>query len=97
MRVEFEFYGTLRDAVGRKTAVRELEDGTTVAKAVRAFADEYDGLGSLLRSNGDLRPNVSVAVDGDPALDRSEDVTLSAEETVTLTPGVAGSVGVVKR
>lgn len=98
MRVEFEFYGTLRDAVGGKTVVRELEDGTTVTKAVRALTDEYEGLESLLlRSNGELRPNVSVSIGGDPAFDRDEDAALSAEETVTLAPGVAGGAGVVGR
>lgn len=91
MRVEFEFYGTLRDAVGEKTVVREVEAGTTGLAATRAVADEYETVGSLLfRSNGEVRPNVTVSVNGDPILDEDDDVTLEDGDEIVLAPGVSG-------
>jgi molybdopterin synthase sulfur carrier subunit len=92
MRVEFEFYATLRDAVGEKTVTRELDAGTAIETALRAVADEYQRLESLVfRANGTVRPNVTVAVneqpvnDGDPA-----EIELSDGDTVVLSPGIAG-------
>ena len=98
MRVEFEFYGTLRDAVGEKTVVREFDAGTTGLAAVRAVADEYESVESLLfRSNGEVRPNVTVSVNGDPVLDESDDVTLEAGDELVLAPGVSGGSTEVDR
>jgi molybdopterin synthase sulfur carrier subunit len=95
MRVEFEFYGTLRDAVGQKTVVREVEEGTTGLEATRAVADEYETVESLLfRSNGEVRPNVTVSVNGDPILDADDDVTLEDGDELVLAPGIAGGVTV---
>ena len=91
MRVEFEFYGTLRDAVGEKTLVREVERGTTGLEATRAVADEYEAVASLLfRSNGEVRPNVTVSVNGDPILGADDDVQLEDGDEVMLAPGVSG-------
>ena len=91
MRVEFEFYGTLREAVGEKTVAREVESGTTALEATRAVADEYEPVESLLfRSNGEVRPNVTVSVNGDPILDESDDVTLADGDELVLAPGVSG-------
>lgn len=91
MHVEFEFYGTLREAVGEKTVVREVEAGATGLAATRAVADEYERVGSLLfRSNGEVRPNVTVSVNGDPILDESDDVTLEDGDEIVLAPGVSG-------
>lgn len=95
MRVEFEFYATLRDAVGEKTVVRELEAGTSVETALHAVTEEYDGLESLVfRSNGAVRPNVTVAVNGQP-MNRTDpaDIELSDGDTVVLSPGVSGGTG----
>lgn len=95
MRVEFEFYATLRDAVGEKTVVRELEAGTSVETALHAVAEDYDGLESLVfRSNGAVRPNVTVAVNGQPMNQTDPaDIGLSDGDTVVLSPGVAGGMG----
>ena len=91
MRVEFEFYGTLRDAVGEKTVVREVEPGTTGLAATRDVADEYERVESLLfRSNGEVRPNVTVSVNGDPILGEGDDVALEDGDELVLAPGVSG-------
>lgn len=91
MRVEFEFYGTLREAVGEKTVSREVEPGTTALEATRAVADEHETVGSLLfRSNGEVRPNVTVSVNGDPVLDERDDATLEEGDELVLAPGVSG-------
>ena len=91
MRVEFEFYGTLREAVGEKTVTREVESGMTALEATRAVADEHERVGSLLfRSNGEVRPNVTVSVNGDPVLGEHDDVTLEEGDELVLAPGVSG-------
>lgn len=94
MRIDFEFYANLRDAVGEKTASHDVEDGATLADGLRAVTDEYEGLQSLLfRSDGTVRRNVTVAVNGDPILDSDpEDIELSGDDTVVLSPGVSGGV-----
>jgi MoaD family protein len=94
MRVEFEFYATLRDAVGEKAVVRDLEAGTSVETALHAVADGYDGLESLVfRANGAVRPNVTVAVNGQPMNQTDPaDIELSDGDTVVLSPGVSGGM-----
>lgn len=93
MRVEFEFHATFRDAVGERTGSVDVEAGTTVNAAVRAVAAKYDDLEPLVvRSDGTVRPNVAVAVEGDPMTGESNAATLSEGDTVILAPGVAGGV-----
>jgi molybdopterin synthase sulfur carrier subunit len=93
MRVEFEFYGTLRDAVGEKTVVREADEGTTALEATGSVADDHEGLRPLLfRSDGQVGPNVTVSVNGDPIVDEDDDVTLSDGDELVLAPGVSGGV-----
>ncbi|MFT4884205.1 MAG: MoaD family protein [Natronomonas sp.] len=97
MRVEFEFYATLRDAVGEKTVVRELKTGTQIETALHAVADDYDGLEPLLfRANGAVRPNVTVAVNGQPMNGADPaGINLADGDTVVLSPGVAGGTNAV--
>lgn len=92
MKITFEFHGTLRDAAGAKTVGREFDPEATVGDAVAALADEYRDLGPLLfRSNGRIRPNVTVAVDGETVPDGDrEGRVLTDGETVMLAPGIAG-------
>jgi molybdopterin synthase sulfur carrier subunit len=93
MRVEFEFYGTLRDAVGEKTVAREVDEGTTALEATRSVADDHEQVRSLLfRSGGQVRPNVTVSVNGAPIVDEDDDVTLSDGDQLVLAPGVSGGV-----
>lgn len=92
MRVEFEFYATLRDAGGGRTVTRDLEAGTSFRTALDAVADDHEGLESLVfRADGSLRPNVTLAVNGQPVTDADPAATeLSDGDTVVLSPGVAG-------
>lgn len=95
MDVEFEFHGTLRDAVGEKTLPRRFDEGTTVAGAIRSLVEEHSDLRPLVvRSDGSLRAHLSVSIDGDPLFeaDRRERV-LGGGETIVLAPGVAGGGG----
>lgn len=96
MHIEFQFYGTLRDAVGEKTLLREFDDGTTLVEAIREVADEYDDLQSLLfRSNGELRSHITVALNGDPLNDDADrEVALSDGDTLVLSPGFSGGSNV---
>jgi len=92
MVITFEFYGTLRDAAGAKTAVRDFERGTTIGEAMAALGDDYPDLGPLLlRSDGRVRPNVTVAIDGDAVPDDDrEGRSLADGETLVPAPGIAG-------
>lgn len=94
MRIELEFYATLRDAVDERPTVAEVDDDTTVGDALRAFAADNEKLKSLLfRSNGDLRRHVTIALNGDPLFDDRAAVALSNGDTLVLSPGVSGGEG----
>lgn len=91
MQLHFEFYATLRDAVGEKSVVRTVPNGTTVVEALRTVADDYEGLQSLLfRENGALRTHITVARNDEPLLEERDDVTLADGDTLVLSPGVSG-------
>jgi molybdopterin synthase sulfur carrier subunit len=88
VEVEFEFYATLRDAVGERTVTRTVPDGASVAESLRTLSEEYPSLGPLLfDGEGRLRPHVSVLVDGERV---EGDRSLSGGETVGAAPVVAG-------
>ncbi len=99
MDVEFVSYATVRDAIGTKSVTRDLPEGTTAEDALRDLAVEYEGLDSLLfTSDGEIRPHVNVLVNDENIRDRDgQATTLSAGDTVGLSPGVAGGgrVGVI--
>lgn len=92
MRVDFEFYATLRDAVGRRRLTREVPEGTTVGDALSAVAEEFPDLRALLfDAEGRIRPHVNVLRNDEPVHALSgADTPLSAGDTVGATPGVAG-------
>lgn len=86
--VEFEFYATLRDAVGERTLTRTVPAGATVTESLRTLGEEFPSLPPLLfDGEGRLRPHVSVLVDGERV---EGDRTLSGGETVGAAPSVAG-------
>jgi molybdopterin synthase sulfur carrier subunit len=91
VEVEFEFYATLRDAVGERTVTRTVPAGATVAESLRRVGDSHPSLTPLLfDGDGRLRPNVSVLVDGERV---DGDRTLAGGETVGAAPAVAGGGG----
>lgn len=93
--VEFEFYATLRDAVGERTVARTVPRGTSVAEALRSLGEEYPSLTPLLfDGEGRLRPHVSVLVDGERV---ESDRSLSGGETVGAAPAVAGGTAAGRR
>jgi len=67
MRVEFEFYATLRDAVGEGHLVREVHEDATVGEALTVVSEEFPALRSLLfDGEGRIRPHVNVLRNSDP-------------------------------
>lgn len=92
MRIEFESYATVREAVGRRTVTMDVPDGATLGEALWAFAAEHDGVEPLVfDSDGEFRRNVNV-LHNDANVRRGEGAAtdLSAGDTVTLAPGIAG-------
>ncbi|MFC7154583.1 ubiquitin-like small modifier protein 1 [Halomarina halobia] len=92
MSVQFELYGTLRDAVGERRLAREVPAAATVEVALREVTDEYPPLGSLVfDGDGRLRPHLNVLVNGENVRDLAGGKTrLSAGDTVGAVPSVAG-------
>ncbi|MFC6835570.1 ubiquitin-like small modifier protein 1 [Halomarina ordinaria] len=92
MRVQFEFYGTLRDAVGERQFAREVPDDATVTAALRAVATDHESLAPLVfDGEGRLRPHVNVLVNGESVRARAGGATpLAADDTVGAAPAVAG-------
>jgi molybdopterin synthase sulfur carrier subunit len=89
--VTFEFYGTVRDAVGEKTVTSEAA-GRTVNAALRAVAEEHPDLYSLLfTSEQRLRPHINVSRDETPIRDLDgPETVLAAGDLVTVAPSVSG-------
>ncbi|WP_254534906.1 ubiquitin-like small modifier protein 1 [Halomarina litorea] len=95
MRVDFEFYATLRECVGERHIVRDMPEGATVGEALSSVADEFPNLhGLLFDAEGRLRPHINVLRNDEPlhTLDGA-DTSLSTGDTVGATPGVAGGAG----
>lgn len=91
MRIELEFYATLRDAVDEQTTVVDVDEATTVGNALQSFTTDNEKLQSLLfRSNGDLRTHVTISLNSEPLFDDRADVTLTDGDTLVLSPGVSG-------
>ena len=59
-------YGSLRSATGSKTVAVDLEE-RPVAGVVEAFRAAYPSAERHLRDDGDLRPSIRAAVDGETA------------------------------
>lgn len=92
MQVEFEFYATIRDAVGEDAETRPVEEGATVSDALAALAQAHPEVKPLIYDGeGRVRPNINVLVDGTNIRDAEGPATpLSAGSTVGVVPGVAG-------
>jgi molybdopterin synthase sulfur carrier subunit len=92
--VTFEFYGTVRDAVGDKTLARSVESGTTVNAALKAVAEAHPDLYSLLfTSEQRLRPHINVSRNETPIRDLDgPETALEPGDLVTVAPSVSGGV-----
>ena len=92
MRIEFEAYATIRDAVGQGTVRMEVPEDATLGEALRAFADDHDGVAPLVfDGDGEIRPNVNVLHNDENVRAGAGTATgLSDGDTVTLAPGIAG-------
>jgi molybdopterin synthase sulfur carrier subunit len=92
MRVEFEFHATIGEPVGEKHCARDVEDGATVGKALRAVAADHESLdGLLFEAEGRFRPHLNVLRNGEDV--RSLDgpgTPLTEDDTLVVMPGVAG-------
>ena len=92
MQVEFEFYATIRDAVGEQAETRAVDDGATVSDALAAVVEAHPEVKPLVYDDvGRVRPNINVLVDGTNIRDaEGPETPLSADSTVGVVPGVAG-------
>ena len=92
MDVECVCFGPIREAVGTKTVVQTLDEGSTVADLVTELARELDGFrGATLTDDGELREEIVVTVDTDNIrqLDGTA-TTLTDGDTVRITPQIQG-------
>jgi len=90
MEVHFDFFGPLREAVGRKRVTRTFEAETTVGAALDALCDSFDGLDDYLRTaDGSRRATVTVDGRNVRQLDGDE-TTLSDGVVIRLAPPVVG-------
>lgn len=95
MHVTCEFHATVREAVGTKRLEREVATGTRVRDLLDDLDREHEGLGPLVfDSEGRVRANVNLLVDGTPVRDRDGPATELADgDTLVVAPSVAGGVG----
>jgi molybdopterin converting factor small subunit len=92
MEVHFDFFGPMRDVVGRKRVTRSFAGTPTVDAALDALCAAFDGLDAHLRdADGEWAGRVTVTVDGTNVrqLD-GYDTTLSDDAVVRLAPPVVG-------
>lgn len=91
MRVEFEFFATVREAMGEKRVVRDVPRGTTVGEALRSVLGEHDASDLVFDGEGRFRSHVNV-LRNDESLGRASgpDEPLQSGDQVTVAPGVAG-------
>ncbi|WP_165874821.1 ubiquitin-like small modifier protein 1 [Natrarchaeobius oligotrophus] len=62
MAITCDFYGPLREAVGRKTITHDVSTDATVGDVLESIAVDHPELGELLFSDGDLRETMNVSV-----------------------------------
>lgn len=90
MEIECNFFGPLRDAVGGKTVVREVEPDATVGDLLSGLVADYPDLDGVFSDEGDLG-SVTVTKNGTNVahLDGLE-TALDDGDVVRLAPPVVG-------
>lgn len=91
MEIECTFYGIFRDAVGEKTVVREIEEGTTLVGLLASLESSYPDLsGTLLDETGAVRESVTVLRNRRPLGPTPRNEALSDGDSVALTTPISG-------
>ncbi|GAB3319773.1 MoaD/ThiS family protein [Haloplanus rallus] len=90
MEVHFDFFGPMREAVGRKRVTRTFDEAPTVGAALESLRESFDGLDDYLRATDGSR-RATVTVDGRNVRQLDGDGTvLSDGAVVRLAPPVVG-------
>jgi len=92
MNVELRCFGPVREAVGAKTAVRELPEGSTVGDLLASLVDEAPELGGQLTDEaGEVSQSINVTVEGRNVRQLDGAATpLSDGDVVRIAPPVVG-------
>ena len=91
MELELRFFATFREAVGRKTVVREFEDGSDVGEVLSVLEAEYEQMHGRLIVDGDLAPQINVLKNGREVLHlQGLETPLADGDRLSVFPPVAG-------
>ena len=91
MELELRFFATFREAVGRKTVVREFEDGSDVGEVLSVLETEYEEMDRRLIVDGDLAPQINVLKNGREVLHlQGLETALADGDRLSVFPPVAG-------
>jgi hydroxyacylglutathione hydrolase len=92
VHVTCEFHATVREAVGTKRLERDVAARTRVRDLLDDLDREHEGLGPLVfDSEGRVRANVNLLVNGTPVRDRDgPETALTDGDTLVVAPAVAG-------
>jgi molybdopterin synthase sulfur carrier subunit len=89
--VQFDLFGPVRDAVGRKTVERTFDAPVTVGDALVALGESHPSLADHLGSDENLGAGLTITVDGDNvSLRDGLDTELSDGDVVRIAPPVVG-------
>lgn len=94
--MKVNFYATLRQIVGGKTADIPVEEGATVQQLLDEIISRYPALApELLNDKGALYGHVHLFVNGrdSPFLDDGMDTVLNPDDTISVFPAVGGGEG----
>jgi molybdopterin synthase sulfur carrier subunit len=93
MELKVNFYATLRQIVGTKTAIFELPKGAQARELLSAMIERFPGLRpELLDGQGNLLGHVHFIINGRdvPYLQDQLDTVLQPDDIVSMFPAVGG-------